>query len=361
MTTLTLILPLAFAAVVELPAGAPLGEALAAAKPGDVLRLGPGDHAGSLGRISGLRVEGAGADRTRIVAPEGQDGAVVVGRVELAGLAVEAGDARIGLRVVGGEAILDDVALRGASAGAFVEEGKLSGRDVRLAGEHGLLLKSGEVTLRGAVVRGGGKAHAGIAVLRGRLALSRATITGPFAEAALTVSGGTASLEEVVIRDPGPTGVAVTRGDVTGRDVEVAGARELPTRGVRGLEAVLGDCVQLRGATVRLASSSLTRCGGTAVTASGGALRLDGVELQGGAAGGLVLLDEARAELRGNWIAGRGPGLVATGGAQVDAIFDRWRTDPALWVDCGSGARFRPGFGEHVTEPCKAGHGAQAP
>jgi hypothetical protein len=353
VTALTLLLPLALAAIVDVPAGAPLADAIARARPGDVVRLGPGLHAGSLGKIAGLRIEGAGADLTRVVAPEGQDGADVTGRVELAGLSIEAGDARIALKIVEGEAILERVSLRGASMGAFVQEGKLTGRDVRLAGGFGLLLKSGEVALRDAQVLPAGVAHAGVAVLRGRLALARCTVTGPFAEAAVTVSGGTATLEDVVIREPGPTGIAVTQGEVTGADVEVAGAREIPTRGVRGLDAILGDCVQLRKATLRLASSGLVRCGGTAVTASGGSLRLDGVDLTGGAAGGLILLDGARADLRGNWVTGRGPALVATGGSQVEATLNRWRTDPALWVDCGSGARVRLGFGEHVKEPCK--------
>jgi hypothetical protein len=354
VTALTLLLPLALAAIVDVPAGAPLGDAIARARPGDVVRLGPGIHSGSLGKIAGLRVEGAGIDLTRVVAPEGQDGAIVTGRVELAGLSLEAGAARMALGVVEGAAILDGVALHGGSMGAFVQDGKLSGSDVRLSGGFGLLLKSGEATLRDAQVLPARVAHAGVAVLRGRLALTRCSVTGPFAEAAVTVSGGSATLEDVVIREPGPTGIAVTRGEVDGRDVEVAGAREVPTRGVRGLDAILGDCVQLRKGTLRLASSGLVRCGGTAVTASGGSLRLDGVDLTGGAAGGLILLDGARADLRGNWVTGRGPALVAMGGSQVEATFNRWRTDPALWVDCGSGARVRMGFGEHVKEPCRS-------
>jgi hypothetical protein len=191
-------------------------------------------------------------------------------------------------------------------------------------------------------------------MLRGRLELSRFDVTGPFGEAAVTISGGAAILHDLVIRDPGPTGLFVTRGEVTGRDLEVAGARELPSREVRRLDGILGDCVQILRGTVRLASSSLSRCGGAALSASGGELRLDGVDAQGGSAGGLVLLDGARAALGGNWITGRGPGLVAAGGSQVEATFNRWRTDPVFWVECGTGARVRLGFGEHASEPCAA-------
>lgn len=354
MTSLTALLPLALAATLDVTAGGSLVDALASARPGDLLRLGPGVHAGSLGRIADLRVEGAGAGVTRIVAPEGQDGAVVTGRVALSGLTLEAGKARFALKVLGGEADLRDVELRGQAAAAFIESGTLTGRDVLLEGGHGLLQSGGEVRLRDGRVLSGGRGQAGLALLRGRLELSRVSITGPFDEAALTVSGGAAVLDDVVIRAPGPTGIAVAGGEVAGRDVEVAGARELPVEGRAGVEAILGDCVQLRRGAVSLASSGLVRCGGTAVSASGGTLRLDGVDAQGGSAGGLVLLDGARADLRGNWITGRGPGLVLAGSAQADATFNRWRTDPVFWVECGAGARIRLGFGERSAQPCSA-------
>jgi hypothetical protein len=352
VTAIAALASLAAAALLEVPAGAPLADALARARPGDVIRLGAGLHAASLGRLAGLRVEGAGAEATRVVAPEGQDGAIVTGRVELASLSLEAGPARSALKVLGGEALLEDVALTGHAVAAFVEDGKMTGRGVSLAGGYGLLQKGGDVTLRAGEVHAAGPARAGVAILRGKLTLVRYSVTGPFAEAGVTVSGGVATLTDLVVRDPGPTGIAVTRGEVDGRDVEVAGARELPSREIRGLDAILGDCVQLLRGTVRLASSGLARCGGAAVSASGGTLRLDGVDLQGGSAGGLVLLDATRADLRGNWVTGRGPGLVAAGGTQVEATLNRWRTDPALWVECATGARVRTGFGEHVEEPC---------
>ena len=352
MTLLTALLPLAIGAILDVPAGAPPGDTIARAATGDVVRLGPGVYAGSLGRISGLRVEGAGADATRVVAPEGQDGAVVTGRVELAGLTLEAGDARSALKVLDGDARLDDVGLRGGAVGAFVDGGRLEGASVTLSGGIGLLVRAGDVTLRGGAVRPSGRARSGVAVLRGTVALSRFSLTGPFAEAAVTVGKGTARLDDVVIRAPGPTGIAVNGGEVTARDVEVAGARELPATGVRGADGILGDCVQVLRGAVRLESSGLSRCGGTALSASGGTVRLDGVDAQGGAAGGLALIDGARGDLRGNWVTGRGPGLVAAGGAQIDATFNRWRTDPVFWVECGAGARVRLGFGEHAAQPC---------
>jgi hypothetical protein len=352
VTFLSALLPIALSATLDVAAGTSLADALGRARAGDVIRLGPGVHAGSLGRISDLRIEGAGAGISRIVAPEGTDGAIATGRVALVGLTLEAGNARTALKVLGGEAILLGVELRGQAVGLFVESGRVTGRDVQLAGVLGLLQAGGEVTLRDGHVLGAGPAHAGLAVLRGRLDVTRSSITGPFEEAALTVASGSAALDDVVIRDPGPTGIAVVRGEVTGRDVEISGAREVPIEGQPGVEAILGDCVQLRRGAVSLASSALVRCGGTAVSASGGTLRLDGVDAQGGSAGVLVLLDGARADLRGNWITGRGPGLVLADSSQADATFNRWRTDPVFWVECGAGARIRLGFGEHSSQPC---------
>jgi hypothetical protein len=359
VTSITLLL-LSLSSAIDVPAGEPLDAALARAVPGDVVTLGPGLHRGSLGRLAGVRVAGAGAGISRILVPEGEDGAVVTGRVELAGLTIEAGPRRFALKVLGGEATLEDVALTGGAGGAFLDGGTLVGRGLVLEGEHGLLVASGDATLRAGRVGARPGAQAGVALLRGRLSLARFTVTGPFTEAAVTVAGGAATLEEVVIRDPGPTGLAVWRGEVIGRDVEIAGAREVRLvgaggrPGIDGIEGMLGDCVQLRRGTVRLEASALARCGGAAVTASGGALRLDGVDLQGGTAGGLILLDGARGDLRGNWITGRGPGLVLAGTSAADATFNRWRTDPVFWVECGAGARVRLGFGEHAKEPCGA-------
>lgn len=81
-------------------------------------------------------------------------------------------------------------------------------------------------------------------------------------------------------------------------------------------------------------------------------MTLRGMELSGGGAGGIVLVDGARAELVGNRYAGRGPGLVAASGARAVLRANRWRTDPVLWVDCGSGARVEIGRGEALKEPC---------
>jgi hypothetical protein len=350
------LLPALLGAVIELPAGQPLAPALASAKPGDILRLGAGRHEASLGRLPPIRVEGAGMDRTRLVVPEGQDGAIVAsGRVELSGLAIEVGPARSGLKIfAGGEARLDDVALEGGAVAAFVEEGTLAGSQVRLRSSWGLLQKGGEVALRRATVVAGDAPRAGLALLRGKLEVAASTVTGPFGEAAVTLSGGIARLDDVVVRAPGPIGLAVSRAELLAADVDVAGAREIPGPRVRSeaMDGLLGDCVQLRGGTARLAWGSLSRCDGTALTAAGGSVRIDGTDLHGGTAGAIVLTAGARGDLRGNWIAKRGPGLVAMEGATAETDFNRWRVDPVLWVDCGSGARVRPGFGEKAKAPC---------
>jgi hypothetical protein len=332
------------AATVEVPAGGDLAAALARARPGDTVRLGAGEHRVALGRLSGVTVAGAGAGATTVLVPEGEDGAVVAGVAALSGLSLRAGPGRCALRVLGGGARLDGVVLAGGSCGAFVDGGRLDGRDVDLAGDYGLLLRSGEVALDGGSARG---AIAGVGTVGGTVALRRFAITGPSGEGGLSVARGSATLEGVVIRAPGPAGISVSAGgQVEGVEVTVAGATE-----ARG---VLGDCAQVIRGTLRLHGATLLGCAGAAVEASGGTLALSGVDAAGGSAGCLVLVNGAVAELSGNLCAGRGPGLVAASGARVTARANRWWTDPALWVECGVGARVELGRGEIGPEPCAA-------
>lgn len=337
-------LAFALAATLEVSAGQDLPAALARARPGDAVRLGPGEHRGSLGRLAGLVVEGAGAGETVVVAPEGEDGAVAKGEATLRGLALHAGPERCGLKVLGGAVRLEDVALSGGSCGAFVDGGTLDGRQVELRGEYGILLRAGRVALDGGSARATGT---GVGLLGGELSLRRFAIVGPAREGGLSVARGTASLEAVTIRAPGPSGIAVSAGGrVEGVAVTVAGASA--SRGF------LGDCAQVIRGTLRLEGATLLGCAGAAVEASGGEVALAGTDATGGAAGCLVLVDGATARLEGNLCAGRGPGLVVASGARATAVANRWWTDPVLWVECGSGSRVRLGRGETVSEPCAA-------
>jgi hypothetical protein len=167
---------------------------------------------------------------------------------------------------------------------------------------------------------------------------------GPSAEAAITVAGGTARLSELILRDGGPSGLSVSGGTVVARDLSIAGPRE--ARGVGG------DCLLVMRASVTLAASELTGCGGAAVEAARAELRLEGVDARGGAAGGFVFTDRTRAELLATLVTGQGPGLVAMQGAQVRAWQARHFTDPALWVDCGSGARVEQLDAHGARQPC---------
>ncbi|HTN53079.1 MAG TPA: hypothetical protein VML50_11795 [Anaeromyxobacter sp.] len=341
------VLPVLLATVREVSAGSDLAAAAAASRDGDVLRLGPGEHHGSLGRLGGtIRIEGAGLGRTEVVAPEGEDGLVVTGGdVSVAGLALRAGQGRAGVKVLGGVARIADAALVGGAAGAFVDGGRLEGTGVELSGGYGLLARAGAAILEDGSARG---ERDGVAILRGaRAVLRRFALTGPSGEAGLALSGGEATLEAVVIRSPGPSGAAVDGGGVLE-------AVELDVWGTVEREGMLGDCLQVRRGTVRLTGGALVGCGGAAVEAAGGSLSLRGVDARGGEAGCVVVVEGAAAELVGNVCAGHGPGLVAASGARAAARMNRWRTDPAMWVDCGAGARIEVGRGESVRAPCRA-------
>jgi hypothetical protein len=323
------------------PAGAPLEEALARARPGDTIRLGPGEHHGALGRLGGLTVAGAGAGVTVVLAPPGEDGALSDGDASLRDLTLVAGSARTGLRVLGGAMALDGVALVGGSTGLFVDGARVSGREVWLEGGYGLLQRTGNVTLTRLTARGG---RAGLALLGGELSVRRAAVTGPSSEAAVTVAGGEARLEELVLRDGGPSGLAVSGGRVEARDLAISGPRE-----VRG---VGGDCLLVMRADVSLTASVLAGCGGAAIEASRAALRLDGVDAGGGQAGGFIFTDGTRAELQATLVTGQGPGLVAMQGARVRGWQARHWTDPVMWVDCGSGARVESLDAREARQPC---------
>ena len=330
MTALaSLALALAAAARLEVPVGGSVEAVLATARPGDAITVGPGEYRTPLGHLSDLRITGAGAGVTVLVVPPGEEGAVATGPLALARLTIVAGPGRSALAVLGGRATLTDVALLGGACGAFVEAGRLDGTEVLLGGDYGLLVHGGEVRLRGVTASG---RRAGVALLAGTLDLAGAAVTGPSAEAGVTVSGGIARLAEVIVRAPGPTGVAVSGGELSARDLTVAGSREA--------SGFLGDCLQVQRATVRLEASELVACGGAAVEGAHAALQLAGVTAAGGEAGCIVLTDGSRAELDGTLCTHRGPGLVATGGAQVTARAARFWTDPELWIDRGSGARF---------------------
>jgi hypothetical protein len=342
--------PLALAALlgatVAPQPGQSLSDALARLRPGDTLLLPPGTFHAALGRLSGVSVRGAGPGVTEVVAPEGADGAQVVGEAELSGLTLRAGAAHCALKVTGGgHARLRDLALSGEACALFVDGGSVEAErlDLRSA-MYGLLQRDGEVTLSEATIQGGA---AGVGLLKGSLTLTRAAVVGPSRDAAISVTAGQASLDAVVISQPGPSGIAIgSKGRVVGRSVSIAGATEQ--------EGVLGDCVQSLGGELQLAWSDLSHCGGAAVELSRGRVALDGVDLQGGSAGCLALVDGARADLQGNLCTGRGPGLVLASGSKAQLRMNRWAVDPVLWVECASGARAEILYGEHERTPCQA-------
>jgi len=343
---ISLLLPAFLGATVEVAPGTDLTRALESSRPGDVIRLAAGPYTGSLGRVSTpLRIVGAGSGVTTVVAPEGEDGLVVEnGQVSLSGLTIVASGPRAALKVLGGEVSAEGVAMVGGAVGVFVQGGRFTARDADLSGGYGLLLRNGSVALSGSRARGG---HAGIAQLGGRSELVRVAIEGPSTEAGITVSGGSASLDDVVIRSPGPAGLSVAgSGRVEARALDVSGASEAEG-------GILGDCVQVRRGTLRLESAVLTRCGGAAVESLGGTLELMGVDATGGEAGCLVFLDRVRARVDGSRCTKHGPAVVAASGAEVMATMNHWLVDPILWVECASGARVHLGVGETAREPCQ--------
>jgi len=341
VTGATALLALLAGAELFVPAGTPLPDTLARARPGDTIRLGPGEHHGTLGRLSGVTVVGAGAGITVVLAPPGEDAAVADGDSTLRDLSLVAGPTRTGLKALAGAVTLHGVALVGGSTGLFIDGGRVTGRELWLEGGYGLLQRSGAATLAGVTARG---AVAGVALLGGDLDLSLGTIAGPSAEAAVTVGGGTARLAGLVLRTTGPSGLSVSGGRVVARDLTISGPRESGGVG--------GDCLLVIRGRVELASSELVACGGAAIEAARADLRLEGVDAGGGAAGGFIFTDRTRAELAGTLVTGRGPGLVAMQGAQVRAWQARTRTDPALWIDCGSGARVEQLDASGARQPC---------
>jgi hypothetical protein len=342
MQTFTTVLAhLIAAAIAEVPAGGDLAATLARAAPGDVIRLGPGIHTGTLAIPPGVRVQGAGAAATRVVAPEGADTATPAGDAELAALTLVARAPRCALIVRQGNVRGEDVVLEGGACGVRIEGGTLKGARMSARGRVGVHVAAGALELEDARIRG---TDAGVAVHGGRAELRRTVVDGPFREAGVTAEGGMTRLEGVVIRAPGPAGIAAEGGaTVEGVGLVVAGAG--------GVDGIPGACVQVRRATLRLEGATLVRCDGAAVEAEGGTLALSAVDASGGLAGCFVI-HGGSAELTGNVCAGHGPGLVLAAGARASLRLNRWWTDPVLWVDCGSGARAELGAGESGRATC---------
>jgi hypothetical protein len=324
------------------PAGASLADAMARAATGDTVRLGPGEHRGALGRLAGVTVAGAGAGVTVVLAPPGEDGAVTDGDATLRDLSLVAGPARTGLKALSGAVTLERVALVGGSTGLFVDGARVEGRETWLEGGYGLLQGAGVVRLTGLIAHGG---RAGLALLTGDLEVTRGAVTGPSAEAAVTIAGGTARLAELVLRNGGPSGLSVSGGVVTARDLSIAGPRESGGIG--------GDCLLVMRARVTLRASELTGCGGAAIEASHAELHVEGVDAEGGSAGGFIFTDQTRVELLATLVTGRGPGLVAMQGSRVRGWQARHFTDPSLWIDCGSGARVEWLDAHGARQPCE--------
>jgi hypothetical protein len=330
------------AATHDVAAGQDVAAALARSAPGDVVRLGAGEHRAAIVLPAGVRLEGAGPERTRVVAPDGADALAASGDAQIARLALAAREPRCALVVRGGRVALSEVALEGGACGARVEAGALEAQRSSLRGRVGVRIDGGTLSLAGSRLRGDA---AGVVVHGGRASLRQVAIEGPFREGAVSASGGDTALDEVAIRKPGPAGIAATGGaTVTGTGVSVTE--------VGAVDEIPGACVQVRRATVRLAGGKLSRCSGAAVEAEGGTVHLARVDAEGGA-GGCFALVGGTADLEGNTCTGRGPGLVLTEGARASLRGNRWRTDPTMWVDCGSGARAELGPGERGPAPCR--------
>ncbi len=323
------------------PAGASLAEAAARSTAGDTLRLGPGEHRGTLGRLAGVTVAGAGAGVTVVLAPPGEDAAIVDGGAAFRGLSLVAGPARSAVKALAGEVTFDGVALVGGEVGLFVDGARVTGRDLWLEGTYGLLQRSGAVAVSGVTARG---SRAGVALLGGELELARGAVTGPSGEAAVSIAGGIARLAELALRNGGPSGLSVSGGRVMARDLTISGPRETSGLG--------GDCLLVMRATLTLSSSELVGCGGAAIEAARAELVLDGVDAGGGAAGGFIFTDRTHAVLSATLVTGQGPGLVAMQGAQVRGWQARHWTEPVMWVDCGSGARVELLDAHGARQPC---------
>jgi hypothetical protein len=347
-----LVAALAAAATLDVAAGDGLAGAVARLRPGDTLRLGPGVHRGALAMaaLSGVTVSGAGAGVTVIEAAEGEPAAVVRGAVALEALTLLAGPAQCALVVDGGAAKVRDAALAGGGCGARLGAGSLRGErvDVR-GGARGLVVTGGELALEGGSLHG---AVAGLAAAGGTAALSGTVVFGPSREAAVTVTGGDVRLWAVTVAAPGPAGLVLSAGRLSGEGVTVAG----PAR-----EGTASACVEALGGELALGASELFRCGGTGVTASRARVRLDGVDVEGGASGCVTLVDGARADLQGVRCTARGPGLYAGSGATAQLRMNRWLVDPALVVECGAGSRVDLLYGESVRQPCTAAPSSTAP
>jgi len=164
-----------------------------------------------------------------------------------------------------------------------------------------------------------GCALTGIASVGARLVATHHVHAGPARVAAVHVLGGTATLREGVILDPGSIGVAQRQGSLRIAGTVIRGA-------VSDSDGGLGDGVYSYDADeLRLDTPFLEANHGTGLTVQSGqatALAL-GLEAHGNRLAGVLAQWKARLHATGLHASGAGAGIVVLEGSQVEIAFGR--------------------------------------
>jgi hypothetical protein len=343
--------------------------------PGEV-QLAAGRHpAPSLEGVTAL--VGAGAEETRLVGTgagpilevpagrslriqdltletgDGQTAIRVSGTLSAGSIRIEGGS--VAMRIDGGEARLDGVAIMDATTGIEVRGGRLDATDLvfRDIGGPALFGTDGDLRARD-VVAGSvdyglltrpdlkvaidrfeieGARWAGVALVGSEARISGLSIRGPSRHGALLANDLASALElsEVVLEDVGPMGLALIRAPAQVSGLRIAGVRKT-ARGEDGI------CVLVDGASVQLTEVDLSGCAGEGVATLGGSVRVAGGRIAAGGEPGIQGWREGRVQVEDVVVSGgRSPSLAAHEGAQI--TLTGGSVEGRMVADCQSGAR----------------------
>jgi len=295
-------------------------------------------HSTLLATVSGfpgLRVLPGGQAELRESRLQGpfRRGIEAIRPVSLALVGVEIEGSVTGLWLLGGQASVEGVELRGGRGPAlYVAEGALQLRDVRIRGHEYGLLTGGGARIEAKGLASVGPEMSGVALVRSKGALEDVHVESPGRLAAVQLVASEARIRGLEVRG-GPSGLSARTAQLTLEGGTITA--------VRSEESSEGDAIEIRGGKASLAGLRIQDCSGIGVLAAEGAdVTLSRSTITGSGVAGVSAETLGRLLATGVSIEGtHGPAVLVSdhGMAQLRAMTARDNRDGSVWAECAQG------------------------